>query len=206
MKFLNMKTMRMNKTIRALMLMALIGLGAMPAMAQSTFEGVITMTTTNTAIKETAEVTWYLKGESSRMDIRSMADGMASDYALIADAKGTDMVSKGHVTPIAQKELRTANATMTLLDESKGHKVNGYDCIKRTYTDGTDDITYWLTSALPIGFKDLPMLLRRNMPRLEDNLFPVKMEKRDASGTVLLTQDLRTLTPTAVPATRFERN
>jgi len=205
MRTLILKSMKTNKTMRGVMVMALMGMSTMHTLAQSTFEGVITMQTSNTAIKETADVTWYLKGEDSRMEFRSMADGVASDYALIVDAKGTDMVSKGHVTSISQQDLRTTNASMTLLDETKGVQMNGYECIRRTYTDGKDDITYWVTAALPIGFKDLPMFMRRNMPRMEDGLFPVKMEKRDVVGKVLLTQELRSVNPSKVDATKFAR-
>ena len=116
-----------------------------------------------------------------------------------------DMVSKGHVTPIAAKDMRTTNAAMTLLDEAKGQKANGFDCIKRTYTDGINDVTYWLAAGLKVGFSDLPLFLRRNMPRLEDNLFPVKMEKRDAEGKVLLTQDVLSVSASTVDAAKFDR-
>lgn len=197
--------MKTNKTMRGVMLMALMGVSTMQVLGQSAFEGVITMSSSNTAIKETAEITWYLKGVDSRMDFRSVADGVASDYALIADAKGIDMLSKGQVTPIAQQDLRTTNASMTLLDETKDVQQNGYACIRRTYTDGKDDITYWVTATLPIGFRDLPMFMRRNMPRMEDNLFPVKMEKRDVTGKVLLTQELRSVTANKVDAAKFAR-
>ena len=192
----------MNRTIKSLgILLLMVG----TAMAQSNFEGVITMTTTNAEINEKAELTWHLKAESSRMDVRSSADGHTSEYAIISDAKGMDMVSKGHVTPIAAKDMRTTNAAMTLLDEAKGQKANGFDCIKRTYTDGINDVTYWLAAGLKVGFSDLPLFLRRNMPRLEDNLFPVKMEKRDAEGKVLLTQDVLSVSASTVDAAKFDR-
>ena len=65
----------MNRTIKSFgILLLMVG----TAMAQSDFEGVITMTTTNAEIKEKAELTWYLKAESSRMDVRSSADGHTS--------------------------------------------------------------------------------------------------------------------------------
>jgi hypothetical protein len=43
------------------------------------------------------------------------------------------------------------------------------------------------------------------MPRLEDNLFPVKMEKRDAEGKVLLTQDVLSVSASTVDAAKFDR-
>ncbi|MCF8256306.1 MAG: DUF4412 domain-containing protein [Flavobacteriales bacterium] len=173
--------------------------------AQGAFEGVITMTTTNAEIKETTEVTWYLKGERSRMDMRSTTPDYTTEYALISDAKGMDMVAQGQVTPVPASEIHTSNATMTLLEESKGQRVNGFDCIKRTYTDGTNDITYWLATGTGIGFNDLPLFLRRNMPRLDPDQFPVKMEKRDAEGRVLMTQDVASVRTQIVEDRLFER-
>lgn len=173
--------------------------------SQGAFEGVITMTTTNAEIQETTAVTWYLKGERSRMEMRSTTPDYTTDYALISDEKGIDMVAEGQVTPVPTTALRTTNTTMTVLDESKGHSVNGYDCIKRTYTDGTNDVTYWLATSTGIGFSDLPLFLRRNMPRLDAGHFPVKMEKRDAEGKVLMTQDVASVRKQKVEETMFER-
>jgi len=45
-----------------------------------------------------------------------------------------------------------------------------------------------------IGFDHLPLFCRRNMPRLDADLFPAKMEKRDANGKVLMTQDVGSIT------------
>jgi hypothetical protein len=181
----------------------ILPLGA--AFAQGAFEGVISMTTTNAEIKESTEVTWYLKGDRSRMDMRSTTPDYTTDFALISDAKGIDMVAQGHVTPVPASALRTSNATMTVLEESKGHQVNGFDCIKRTYTDGTHDITYWLATGTGIGYSDLPLFLRRNMPRLDANHFPVKMEKRDAEGKVLMTQDVASVRSQKLEETLFDR-
>lgn len=181
----------------------LLPLGAV--IAQGAFEGVITMTTTNAEIKETTQVTWYLKGQRSRMDMRSTTPDYTSEYALISDEKGIDMVAQGHVTPVPAGEIRTSNATMTVLEESNGHQVNGHNCVKRTYTDGTHDITYWLATSTGIGFSDLPLFLRRNMPRLDADHFPVKMEKRDANGNVLMTQEVLAVKAQKVDDGMFHR-
>lgn len=173
--------------------------------AQGAFEGVISMTTTNTEISETTEVTWYLKGERSRMDMRSSADGQVTEYAIISDGKGLDMVAQGHVTPIPPSEMRTGGSAMTLLDESAGHRVNGYECVRRVYTDGVNDVTYWLATGTGIGFSDLPMFMRRNMPRLDAGHFPVKMEKRDAEGKLLMTQDVSAVSAQKVGDELFVR-
>lgn len=189
----------------AALMLTLIGLSAEVCVAQGSFEGVLLMKTTNSEMKETADLIWYLKGESSRMEISSVADGHSSQYVIVADAKGMDMVSQGHVTPISAKEMRSDNATITLLEESAGGMVNGHVCTKRTYTDGKHDITYWLASGLSVRAQDLPVFLRRNMPRFDADLFPVKMEKRDVGGNVLITQDVLSIVPKTVDSGKFAR-
>jgi hypothetical protein len=173
--------------------------------AQGAFEGVITMTTTNAEIGETTQVKWALKGDRSRMDMQSSAEGQNTEYAIISDAKGIDMVAQGQVTPIPPASLRSSTPTLTLLDESEGHVVNGHKCVKRVYSDGKDDVTYWLADSLGISQSDLPMFLRRSMPRFESGLFPVRMEKRDMEGKVLMTQEVLAVTPQKVDDSLFAR-
>lgn len=174
-------------------------------LAQGAFEGVITMTTTNVEIKETANVTWYLSGQRSRMDMSSKTPDYASNYAIISDEKGIDMVSEGQVTPIPAASLASASGNMRMLDESEGHVVNGQTCIKRTYSDGSSDVIFWLAKGLGISQSDLPMFLRRSMPRFESGLFPLRMEKRDMEGKVLMTQEVLAVTPQKVDDSLFAR-
>jgi hypothetical protein len=174
-------------------------------LAQGAFEGVITMTTTNAEISETTQVKWSLKGGHSRMDMQSSSQEQNTEYAIISDAKGIDMVSQGQVTPIPPASLRSNSPALTLLDESEGHVVNGHKCVKRVYSDGRSDVTYWLANSLGISQTDLPMFLRRGMPRFENGLFPVRMEKRDAEGKVLMTQEVLAVTPQRVEDSLFVR-
>lgn len=169
------------------------------------FEGVITMNTTNTAMKEQATVTWYLKNGDSRMDIHSDADGHSSDYSIITDGKGMDMVAQGHVTRIPQNTMVAQGAAQTLLSEKEGVEMNGYNCTQAVYFDGKNQTTYWLTNDLKMGFNDLPSVIKRNMPKVEATGFPVKMEKRNAEGKVILSQDVVSVKPATVDASKFNR-
>ena len=105
--------------------------------AQSGFEGVITMNTSNETMKEKASISWYLKGDKSRMDISSQAGEHSTEYTIIADEKGMDMVSQGHVTSVPQVAMKIDNSKQTLVSKSDGINVNGFDCQKAVYTDGT---------------------------------------------------------------------
>ncbi|MGB0367813.1 MAG: DUF4412 domain-containing protein [Flavobacteriales bacterium] len=189
--------------MKSLILAALVIISNM-VVAQS-FEGVIKMNTSNAEIKEEASVTWYLKGNSSRMDIKSTADGHDSKYAIIIDGKGMHMVSEGHVTEIPQSAMKSSSANQTRLSQEDGLVVNGFKCSKEVFFDGKNQTTYWLTSELGLGFEDVPSVLKRNMPNVKTSGFPVKMEKRSAEGTVLLSQDVLSVKAGTVADSKFDR-
>ncbi|MFT5019596.1 MAG: hypothetical protein ACI9CU_000984 [Polaribacter sp.] len=169
------------------------------------FEGVITMNTSNAEIKEEASLTWYLKANSSRIDIKSRADGYDSRYAIIIDEKGTHMVAEGHVTEIPQRSIKTESSSQTRLSQEDGVMANGFNCSKEVFFDGKNQTIYWLTKDLGIGFDDIPMVLRRSMPSIKTTGFPVKMEKRSADGKVLVSQDVLSVKSTSVSDSNFDR-
>ena len=175
------------------------------SMAQN-FEGVITMKTTNEVMKETASLTWYLKGDKSRMEISSQADGHSTQYAIISDGKGLDMVAQGHVTPIDKAVLDLGQSNITLLSERDGVAMNGYTCKQAVYFDGKSQTTYWLTDDLGLSFSDIPSIIRRNMPNIDAKGFPIRMEKRNADGKVVLTQEVVSVQPSKVEDSKFDRN
>ena len=169
------------------------------------FEGVITMNTSNETMKETASVTWYLKGNDSRMDINSKAGDQQTQFAVIADSKGMDMIAEGQVTSVPQAAMQVDLAAQQLVSETKNVQVNGYNCTMAVYTDGTNQTTYWLAEGLGIGFSDIPFMIKRNMPKISSSGFPVKMEKRDASGKIILSQVVVSITPSSVSDLKFDR-
>ena len=174
------------------------------AFAQN-FGGVITMNTSNEELKETASVTWYLKGDKSRMDIDSKAGDHNSQYAVIADGKGMDMVAEGHVTAVPQTAMKVDLATQSLVSELDGVSMNGHTCKQVVYTDGVNKTTYWLATGLGVSFDDIPFVIKRNMPKISSQGFPVRMEKRNAEGKVVLSQDVVSVSPTTVDESKFER-
>ncbi len=173
--------------------------------AQNGFEGVITMNTTNEALNEKATISWYLKGDKTRMDISSQAGEHSTEYAIIADEKGMDMVSEGHVTSIPQVSMKMDNSNQTMVSKTDGINVNGFDCQKVIYTDGTHETTYWFAEGTGLTFDDLPFVIKRNMPKVTSSGFPVKMEKKDATGKLILSQEVLSITAAAVELDRFER-
>lgn len=192
-----MKKMKIVYTVMAILVSSL-------SFAQN-FEGVITMSTANGEIDEKASLTWYLKGDKSRMDIKSQAGEHASEYAIISDEKGIDMVAEGHVTNIPQSVMKTSASTQSLLSEKEGVSMNGYTCTRAVYFNGKNQTTYWLTNDLKLSFKDIPAILRRNMPSIESNGFPIKMETRGADGEVIFSQEVLSVRAAKVEDSKFDR-
>ena len=186
------------------MILATLVLVSNLVVAQS-FEGVITMNTSNAEIKEDATLTWYLKGNNSRMDIKSSADGYDSKYAIIIDNKGTHMVAEGHITQIPQSALNSGSASLTRLSQEDGIQLNGYNCSKEVFFDGKNQIIYWITNDVEIGFDDIPSILKRNMPVVKTSGFPVKMEKLSADGKTLVFQEVLSFKATSVSDSKFDR-
>ncbi|MFT6211560.1 MAG: hypothetical protein ACJAYA_001056 [Bacteroidia bacterium] len=174
------------------------------AFAQN-FEGVITMNTVNEEMEEKASLTWYLKGDKSRMDIKSQAGEHTTEYAVISDEKGIDMVSEGHVTNIPQSVMKTGASAQSLLSEKDGVSMNGYICTRAIYFNGKNQTTYWLTDDLKISFKDIPSILRSNMPSIEANGFPIKMETRGADGKIVFSQEVVSVKAAKVDDSKFAR-
>ena len=116
------------------------------------------------------------------------------------------MISQGHVTDVPQTAMKVDLATQTLVSEKDGVTMNGHTCKQVVYTDGKNQTIYWLTTELDIEFNDIPFVIKRNMPKINTTGFPIKMEKRDAEGKVVLSQDVVSVTSTEVKESRFERN
>ena len=174
------------------------------AVAQS-FEGIITMNTVNEEIEEKATLSWYLKGDKSRVDIKSQAGKHATEYAIISDEIGVDMVAEGQVTNIPQSVMKTGASAQSLLSEKEGVSMNGYTCTRAIYFNGKNQTTYWLTNDLNIGFDDIPAILRRNMPNIEASGFPIKMETRGADGKVVVSQEVVSVKAAKVDDSKFAR-
>jgi len=172
--------------------------------AQS-FEGVITMNTVNEEMEEKVSLIWYLKGDKSRMDIKSQTGEYATEYAIISDEKGVDMVAEGQVTNIPQSVMKTGASAQSLLSEKEGVSMNGYTCTRVIYFNGKNQTTYWLTNDVNISFDDIPAILRRNMPSIEAIGFPIKMETRGADGKVVVSQEVVSVKAATVDDSKFAR-
>lgn len=172
-------------------------------MAQS-FEGTINMTAINTAMDETSTIVWHLKQGDSRMDFHTVANGITTDYALIADKKGIDLVAQGTVTKVPAAPL--ASASFQLLETKGTVTINNRPCTHYLLTNGKDQIDLWASTEMGLSLSDLPFFMRMKFPSADlIKGFPVKMETRDALGNLTLSHEVTAVSATPISAHTFER-
>lgn len=187
---------------------ALIVLSAMVCQAQTAFEGVVKYHTTNTAVKEVAEVTWYSKNGKNRFDFQSKAGDQQLSYSMLMDNQEKEaLLTMGgvsqYVSGITADKI-IAGASFT---RKTNATENGYACEMLMFKSGEYELVYWMTNEVPISYKQLPYLVKNNMPKMEglSSGFPVKMEIRDATGAIVQSQDVVEVSRTKVEDALFER-
>ncbi|MCB9185818.1 MAG: DUF4412 domain-containing protein [Flavobacteriales bacterium] len=192
-----------------LSLFLLIAFSANVAFAQSGFEGVITYKTTNAAVKESSSVTWYRKGDKNLMEFNSkggdyhlqysMLMGVNDETVYMTSDKGSQEVSgiKGEEIFTAANFVRKATTTES-----------GYNCEMLMFKSNGNDLTYWVTSDIGIGYADLPRLFRNNMPSFSGvaSGFPIKMELRDSNGNLLRSQEVVSVEQKKIDESKFRKN
>lgn len=183
-------------------------LGTSVSFAQSAFEGVITYNTTNAAVKETATVTWYHKGDQNLMEFDSHAGEYNLRYSMIM---GTNDASVFMMTDKGSQEVSGVTADPLMTGANFVRKMatteNGYDCEMLMFKSNGNDLTYWVTKDVALTYDKLPKLMRNNMPDLSgiSNGFPIKMELRDSNGNVLISQEVTSVKETKVDPSKFNR-
>jgi hypothetical protein len=189
--------------MKKLIFTACVALMAGNGVAQ-TFEGRIAMSTVNTLNDEKAEVSWLLRKGESRMDFVSVAKGVSTDYALIVDAIGIDMVAKGQVTKVPTNAIPAGN--YQLMERAGEETVNGFNCTHYVFTDGSSRIDIWASTEVGVSLSDMPFLMRAKFPAGDQfKGFPIRFEKRDLMGKLLQSHDVRSIQAEAVPASAFVR-
>lgn len=175
--------------------------------AQTTFEGVIIFNSTNTIIKEKATVTLYMKDGSSRFEFDSNAGGQHVEYTILTDGKGMYMMSESGGAEITNPKPHEGIPNAQLMGKEVGVTMNGHLCDRLLFDTGNGKISYWLTTGLPLSYRQLPSMMRDNMPKFEgyDDSFPVKMEMTDAEGNIVRTQGLVSINESVVNDSKFER-
>jgi len=187
---------------------ALIMFSTVVCQAQSKFEGVVKYNTTNTAVNEIATVAWYLKNGQSRLEFDTQAGENHLTYSLMMDnqEKEAFLTTGGASQYVSGIKADEKIAQAKFIRKTKVTE-NGYECEMLMFKSGDYELVYWMTNDVPITYEQLPHLVKNNMPKLTgiSNGFPVKMEIRDAVGTIVQSQDVVSVTPTKVDDSKFVR-
>ncbi len=181
--------------------------GTAVTLAQSSFEGVITYTTTNASIKEQAKVMWYHKNGQNLMEFDSQAGDQHNSYALIMGHNDETVHLK---TPSGTQEIGGITGEEVFTQARYIRKANttegAYECEMLMFKSGGNDLTYWVTSDINLPYNHLPKLMRNNMPSFAgiSNGFPLKMELRDGNGDLLRSQEVIGVEQRKVDDSKFD--
>ena len=176
--------------------------------AQSdSFEGTATMETSTAKTDETAQVTVHVKGNNARLDFISTTPGHTSEYSIIIDNKGADMVSKGVVTNLNLDEAIPPKGKMLPVVKEGGVEKNGHICTHYQFSDGEQTIDYWMSSDFGLEQSQLPDVFSQGMPKPEGELkgLTIAMTVVDKDGKLVSSQRLISVTPSKVTDSIFER-
>jgi|GEM_PF-1041130 len=200
-----------NRTMKfsnALTILVAVVLSISAAFAQSGFEGVITFRTTNAAVNETATVAWSHKKGQYLMEFDSKAGDQHLTYSMIMGTNDGTIFSKSdkgtqEISGITGEEMFTTAKFVRKTNTTE----NGYNCEMLMFKSNGNDLTYWMTSDIRIGYSHLPKVVRNNMPNLAgiSNGFPLKMELRGPDGTLLKSQEVVSVVESKVDDSKFDR-
>lgn len=201
-KNLRMNIFRRLSTLLFAMLVSSIGF------AQSGFEGLITYNTTNASIEEKATVKWYHKNGKNLMQFDSKAGNEVMTYSMIMDSNAETVflkTAKGsqELSGIQPEDIYT-NANFVRKAKTKEGE---YDCEMLMFKSNGNDLTYWVTSDVDLPYKNLPKLMRNNMPSMDgiSNGFPLKMELRDSSGNLLRSHEVISIEKSKIDDSKFKK-
>jgi hypothetical protein len=176
--------------------------------AQSdSFEGTATMETSTAKTDETAQVTVHVKGNNARLDFISTTPGHTSEYSIIIDSKGADIVSKGIVTKLDLDKAITPKGKMLPVLKEGGVEKNGHICTHYQFSDGEQTIDYWMSSDFGLDQSQLPDVFSQGMPKPEGALkgLNIAMTVVDKDGNLLSSQKLLSVQPSKVNDSIFDR-
>lgn len=181
------------------------------------FEGVLEAKTTTTATKEKAEVKWFVKNGSSRIEISGVADGKNTGAVLIFQQQNNTLYLLSNIGgqdaafPIPQDSLKavqkSANTLAVKMEGTK--KVAGYDCyfVKIQSAEGYSEC--WVSNAVQLSPESFPLVLRSKgiIGSLQANGIkgiPLEVISRNSAGETVFSFQITNILPQAVNDAQFQ--
>lgn len=171
------------------------------------FEGTATLETTTTKTDETAQVTVHVKGKNARLDFVSSTPDHTTEYSIIIDDKGADMVASGEITHLNLDALIPPKGNMLPVVKEGGVEKNGHICTHYQFSDGEQTVDYWMSSDFGLEQSQLPNVFTQGMPKPEGELkgLTIAMTVVDKEGKLISSQKLISVTPGKVADSIFDR-
>lgn len=179
---------------------------ALGAFAQSGFEGKISMTALNTSTEETANIEWYIKNNKHSMDFSANSGEHSLNYTIVVENGSTKMLADG-AEPISIPASSFENTgydvgKYMVTEEGIDTKLNGFACKKFTIQAGEHVVEYWLTNETALSISDFPAFMQKGLlgpvEKLQAGSIPVKAQVKDASGKLLYSYTINSVTAMAV--------
>lgn len=201
----------MRTALFTMMLFAVVSLQA------QSFEGTISMTTTNTANSENAQVEWLVKNGNHKLIVNGTADGKSVNYAILflAGSSSAQLVSdiggKASVFAIPESSFQGqgaqfAGATINVSDAA--NQIAGFSAKRIDLTSSSGSATVWVSNDVNIKLSELPAAINKGglVSALTANGisgFPVKIEVKDAEGKTSFTQTVSAIKATPISLSEF---
>lgn len=194
---------------------AIMVLATFSLSAQS-FEGVITMSTTNAANGEKAQMEWLTSNGNHKMIINGTADGMSVNYAILFMKGSTDanmlteVAGEQVLFNIPASSFQGQGLSLSAPAVSKGGQadVSGFTTTKYTLEGAEGSINVWVTPQIPFNTDELPAVINKGgiLGTLKANNIsgmPVKVVAFDANGQQLYSQTITSVAAKPIDASEF---
>lgn len=180
------------------------------------FEGTITMTTTNAANGENAQVEWLVKDGNHKFIINGSADGKSVNYALLflnGNPNGYLVSNIGGeqtliTIPASSFEVQAQNLSGATVIQGEATSINGFKATKVELKSGSGSTTVWVSNDINLSADQLPAVMNKGslLSVLKANGItgtPVKIEARDSEGNMSYTQTIKSVSKGTVAKSEF---
>lgn len=187
----------------------------MSLQAQS-FEGVITLNTTNAAKGEQAKMEWLIKNGNHKLIVNGTADGKTVNYAFlmragstsaqfISDVAGEPSVFNIPMSSFEMQGIPFNGASVDVVGESTVSGFKSKQVVLKT-SNGTAKV--WVSDDVNISLDQLPAIFNQGglISALQANGitgFPVKMDVKGTEGEIAYSHTITAVASKAISDSEF---
>lgn len=175
--------------------------------AQSSFEGVVNMTSINNKIQEKAEIIWYIKNGQHRLEYTGNKAGKSYTYVFIisnssdlmqmlSDANGKKVIYDIPQSAISNSVELSYGSQLEKSEETK--LLSGY-LSKKVKVSAPDKISIvWVSDKTPLSMQDMPAILLNNsvLKSLKESgisAIPMEISSTNTGGNLIFSQKITSI-------------